>query len=91
MGLFVKLAHYKVEELVYSIKFGSITLPENHVVETKKLPSFQNSFPVLIWIHEHGAGHASHYEQKRTQMMFCWFLCYSRSITCHGGCHWNGC
>jgi len=48
MGLFVKLAHYKVEELVYSIKFGSITLPENHVVETKKLPSFQNSFPVLI-------------------------------------------
>lgn len=35
VGLFVKLSHYRVEELVYPVMFGSITLPENHVVETK--------------------------------------------------------
>lgn len=44
VGLFVKLAHYKVKELVYSFMFGSITLPENHVVETKSYPVFKIQF-----------------------------------------------
>lgn len=44
VGFFVKLAHYKVEELVYSVMFGSITLPENHVVETKSYPVFKIQF-----------------------------------------------
>lgn len=45
VGLFVKLAHYIVEEFVYSVMFGSITLPENHVVETKNVnPVFKIQF-----------------------------------------------
>jgi len=44
VGLFVKLAHYKVEELVYSVMFGSITLSESHVVETKSYPVFKIQF-----------------------------------------------